>query len=87
MSGKDFLTFYTIYDHPRDYPDHWALRPHYLRVDELAAGRIVCLSDDLPTLRLAPGRDGTLQNSQAVRRRAFDPGMLGLNGRIAISSV
>jgi hypothetical protein len=45
------LIFYTIYDHPRDFPDHYVLRPHYVGRHGIRAGPVACLSESLAALR------------------------------------
>ena len=35
---KDWLIVWTIYDHPRDHPDHWVVRPFYHKRGEVRCG-------------------------------------------------
>ena len=31
IDGQTGMPMYVIYNHPRDFPDHWVVRPHLIR--------------------------------------------------------
>jgi hypothetical protein len=41
MSGLNLLSVWTVYDHPKDYPDSWVARRHEVR----AGGQTVATMD------------------------------------------
>lgn len=58
MSNASVLTIYTIYEHPRDYPNQYVARPWWIRDDgSLLKSTKVLLADSLDELRgmLPPG--------------------------------
>lgn len=50
MTNENTLTIWTIYDHPRDYPDKFVARPTYVG-QRTSIGRTVLQADTLAALR------------------------------------
>lgn len=55
----DTLTLYTIYDHPRDYPDHVVVRWHWVEDGRIVTGPGCCwVCDSVGQARSALRRQG-----------------------------
>jgi len=56
--ADDALTMWTVYDHPRDFPNHFVARCFQIKADAAVATKSVVTADKIETIRSVMQRMG-----------------------------